>query len=501
MAGILEEGPRLVEEDLSRGMFPSVAPERIPAGGAFDITNGLLDEQNVVYRRGGTAYSDQTPRGDPRFLWSGFLRNGQQTLFATDSGFFKSGAPIALTQPSALTRAQVFEGVLYLPGGITYDGSSASTISQKSAFYASAGGRLLAGEGSRISFSQVPTKENEALTWAETDYHQLPGGVQITGMEGFRTSCAVFTTEGIWIIGGLNRELTDAEGNIQQTLDRYSADAVLWGNNGIAGWSAGLVVPCKDNIWFMELGVSSEKAAPFIHIADPIQTTYREYVAAGYKPGVAAVHRGHYFLPILNGSSVVDLFVCRLDATNGKGRTFPWTHLSGSGALLPALAVTDEDSSLLGATAGLGRLLSLNYFEPSTVNGNDADGTTHQLSVTYRDILTGNLVPNLVAKLRLSYRMVATPEAAIVLYFGSTPYGAEWDEFDWDEAEWTEATGPFAELEGHAKADPEALHPYTWRVGRKVRFARVKATTTGSGIGSVSLRSLELFTRSDGRVM
>lgn len=502
---LLEEGPRLVEEDLSRGMFPALAPERIPKGGAEEIVNGLLDEQNVVYRRGGTIYYDATPHGDPRLLWSGFLRygSGEHRILATENGVWIDGTPVTLTQPAALTRAQVFEGILYLPGGVNWDGATAGTATDargKKAFYATAGGRLLAGEGNSVYFSQIPAKETDALTWAETDFHSIPGGGQITGMEGLRTSCVVFTTEGIWIIGGLNRELTDEEGNIQQTLDRYAPNAVLWHNNGVAGWQGGLVVPCKDHIWLMELGVSSEKAAPFVHIDEAIDTVYQGYVAVGYKPGVAAIHRGHYFLPIMSGASVIDLLVCRLDATDSRGRrTFPWTRLADYGSRLSALATTDEDVSFIGATNGLGRILNLPYMEPSSAVATDADGTSHSFSVTYRAQMTGNIVPNLVRKARLSYRMVATPEGKLHMAFGATPYGAEWDEFDWDEAEWADDGGVFTDLEGTAPADPDALHPHTWRVRRKVRFARVRVYLTGPA-STVSLRSLELFTRSSGRL-
>lgn len=569
MASLTPEGPRLVEEDLSRGMFPALAPERIPKGGAEDITNGLLDEQNVVYRRGGTSFLDSTPHGDPRMLWSGFLRGaaGEHRLLATDSGVWVDGSPVALTPPAALTRAQVFEGVIYLPGGVTWDGATAGTITEKKAFYATAAGRLLAAEGSRVTFSDVPEKENEAvrfeasfaltltstaesitvtvssatglrqgmflvakaagvasrisgisgttvtlespatITVAATaatagidNYHQLPGGVQILGMEGLRTSCVVFTTEGIWVIGNLNRELTDEQGNVQQTLDRYSADAVLWGNNGVAGWSGGLVVPCRDHIWLMELGVSSEKAAPFVHIDDAISPVYRAYVAQGCKPGVAAVHHGHYFLPILSGSSVIDTLVCRLDANNSRGqRTYPWTHLADYGARLAAFARTAEDVSFIGATAGLGRTLRLSYFEPSSAVATDADGTAHSFSVTYRDLMTGNIVPNVVRKARLSYRMVGPLECKLTMAFGTTSYSTEWDEFEWDEADWAEDGGDFSDLEGAAPPDPEALFPHKWRVRRRVRYARVKVSLTGPA-AQVSLRSLELFTRASGRL-
>lgn len=510
---------RLVEGSLARGMFPSVAPENIPAGGAFDITNGLLDEDNVVYRRGGTSYLVSTPLGEPRLLWNGLLRvvdppDGSQlrTFIATDKGLFTgNGTMVSGTAPTAaLTRAQVLEGVMYLPGGVTFDGSKLGSIAEKRAFYATAGGRLLAGEGSRIGFSQVPAKENDALTWAETDFHQLPGGVQITGMQGLRTSCVVFTTEGIWVIGGLEKELTDAEGNVQQTLDLYSAGSVLWGNNGVASWTGGLVVPCKDNIFLMQLGVSSEKAQSFVSISSAIENLYRGYVAAGYTPGVAAVHRGHYFLPILNGTAVVDMLVCRLDATDGRGkRTFPWTHLAGYGAALPALAVTDEDVAFLGATSAVGRILTLGYFTPGPALAADADGSTHPFSVTYRDILTGNLVRNLVAKARLSYHMsvgAGGGATELVMEFGSTSFGPTWGGTTWGGSVWVSATGPFAAL-GEAipaaTADPEALTPRTWRVGRKVRYARVKVSLSApvTPPSYLSIRALELFVRQDGRLI
>jgi hypothetical protein len=295
-------------------------------------------------------------------------------------------------------------------------------------------------------------------------------------MQCLRDSCAVFTTEGIWVIGNLEKELTDTEGNVQQTLDLYSAGSVLWGNNGVAAWTGGLVVPCKDNIFLMSLGVSSELSQSFVPISGAIENLYRGYVAAGYSPGVAAVYRGHYFLPILSGSSVIDTLVCRLDATDGRGRrTFPWTHLAGYGAALPALAVTDEEAAFLGATAGAGRVLALGYFEPGASVATDADGSTHPFSVTYRDIQTGALVPNLVAKARLSYRMVSGLDTRLVMSFGSTAYGTEWGAFNWGEANWTESTGPFAALGDSipvAGADPDALIPKTWRVGRKVQGAR-----------------------------
>jgi hypothetical protein len=148
-------------------------------------------------------------------------------------------------------------------------------------------------------------------------------------------------------------------------------------------------------------------------------------------------------------------------------------------------------------------VLRLNYFAPSLANELDADGSHPSPSITTRDIPTGSLNPNLVGKVRLSYRMVAGPGTKVELGFGSTPWGAEWGAFNWAEAEWASFSGPFTAL-GEAipvaKADPEGLFPKVWHPRRKVRYARLKITLSGPA-SIFSLRMLELFVRQDGRVI
>lgn len=53
MAAVRE---RLIQDDFSDGMARDVAPTLISPAGAYDIVNGLLDEDGNPYRRGGTAY-------------------------------------------------------------------------------------------------------------------------------------------------------------------------------------------------------------------------------------------------------------------------------------------------------------------------------------------------------------------------------------------------------------------------------------------------------------
>jgi hypothetical protein len=578
---------RIIQQDLSAGMFPALAPELIPPNGAFDITNGLLNEQNVCYRRGGTTYFSTAPAGaGPRLLWTGFLKSGGlQTIQCVANNSYRvepggSLTKIALVSPTALTQGVAFQGRLYVPGSANnvWDGATASSDGRGgSSAYATAANRLIAGSGSRIAVSNIPKKEGEAVSWEETpveptitttaksvtatvssaagikmgqrivseqggvaglttitgisgttitlsreatitaagvpciigeaNYLQLPEGVNVTSMTGWRNSVFVFTTQGIYVIGGLSHaNITDENGNVQWTMDRYSADATLWGPAGVAAWKGGLVVPAKDDIWVVQFGVSSEKLAPFRSISGAIHNVYRAYVAAGYTPGAATVFNGHYILPVLNGEAVIDLLVCRLAGVNAAGRAEPaWTHLRGYGAELTALTptVNDVEGPLIGSTAGAGRVLKLSYFMPSAQVENDANGAPISFELTTRSIPTGNLVRNLIGKARLSYRMNAPPGTKIELSIGSTPYATEWGAFNWGEANWANATGPFTSLGESippAKADPEGVVPKVWRVGKKIRFARMKITLNGPA-SQVSFRMLELFVREDGRVI
>ena len=72
------------------GMYQSVAPERIPENAAWDIENGLLEEDGSVNRRGGSAYYTTTrwARADLTWIWSGYIGTSDLVLVsdATDYG-------------------------------------------------------------------------------------------------------------------------------------------------------------------------------------------------------------------------------------------------------------------------------------------------------------------------------------------------------------------------------------------------------------------------------
>lgn len=502
---------RTLEESFAAGMYRAGRSSEIPAGGAFDISNGLLDRSGGIYKRGGTAYrASAFGTAGLRFVWDGWLAAGQTTLVASPSAFGKvaAGAVSALGGAglSVAARPAVYEGKIYLPGGFVYDGTTVTAAAKTSAFYAVVSNRLLAIEGSKVLFSKI----GKPAEWEGTDFHQLPGGVEVLGLEGLRSSAAVFTTQGVWLIGGLAKNLTDASGNVQQTLDLYSADFILWGAGGVANWQGALVVPSIDGVYLLELGVTSEKLAPFQRISDPIVDLYQEYVREGYQPGQACVFRNHYLLPIIGGGDVRDVLVCRLDMPAARGSARPWTHLEGSGSKCAAFAQrvsagSSRSPELLGALYGaVSRPITCSYLEPSANTELDHDGGVPNFSLTTRSYAVAGAVPGLVAKLRLRYQLVgpASPmiQAQAAAESPLPPAGTStWGNFAWGVGKWAAAgLRVYETLVGLAPPDPAGAKPYVWHPRRKRRFMQLRFTC-GSRTSTLTIRAIELFVRVAGR--
>ncbi len=598
-----------------------MAPELIPANGAWDIVNGLLNEENVLYRRGGAKWASADTGntfvdGKGQMLWSGFLKHGghQTLLYVEGAGpgytkkLYKVKAngeleEITITLPAGRLAPCVFQGVLYFPTGEWFDGESKGKLEPGKAWYATAGNRLLRATGDRIEVSNVPkvegetpkfeteivepnitTTENSAKATVssatgivagmpimsglaginqgttvvevkgtelilsapasrtaeavkcfigEANYLVIPEGVEIVGMEGFRSSCIVFTTQGIWLIQNLEKNITDVNGNSQWVQDRYSADASLWGYPGVAAWKGGVVIPCKDDVWLMELGVSSEKSVAFKRISAPIQNVYRKYVNEGCVPGTAVVYKGHYLLPIVNPSldrgGVVTVLVCRLEPVAAKAGP-AWTRLAGTGGTVSAYALPagEAEGGLLGVgftpVGGDPRVMSCYYFEPGehpvtqesgavvegdpylpkTLESEPEPTSDIVFGVVTRAVPTGNLVPNLVAKIRARYELVGG-ESPTVKLFTTNTYPGPWGELFPRESPPSSGGKEVALVEETNAiptpgADPEATKPVTWRISRKVRYLSLRVQLESECM-SFSLRTLEIFVRADGRVI
>jgi len=550
MAGLT----RTTQQQFGGGTYRNGALELIPPNGCFDISNGLLNLAGDVFRRGGSTYRSNAPFGSGlRWIWDGWLAtSGHTTLIASTTEYGKlegSGAVTALGHggQSSPGKAVAYKGVLYLPGGQTYDGTTWGTAAKVAPYYAVVANRLLAASNDTVWFSHISTAGvPEPAKYEPNDFHTIPGGVQILGIEGGRDSCIVFTTGGVWVISNMAMNLVDATGNVQQRLDRFSGDLVLWGAQGIAAWQGNLIVPGTDAVWLINRGVSSEVPKSFTRIGDPIHSLYEEYVRSSYVPGGACVHESNYLLPVLGYGTVVDLLACRLDIPHPAGQgQGAWSRLAGSGAKVPALVsrVSDQtarEPELLGVEhEGNRRVLTLNYYLPTAVNHRDADGTVPPFSLETRGYATGQLDVNLVARLRIGYRCSdnegeptiraevagghpstggsvwgafawggaakwSTPGAGTYEPLaGEAPpsvtspqlAGARWGSFTWGSAaSWTSGLT----IVGEAPVSIVGMQIHSWRLRRRAQTVRFRLTCSQPSAQLV-LKQLEVFIRPGGR--
>ncbi len=121
----------IVQDDFSSGMVRDVAPHLIPQDGVRDVTNGLLNEDGSIYRRGGSVYKSATAFGSTgmRFLWEGFMDPGRRTVYANTVDFGVLDADDTTSRNLGSTGCTLpptfayLKGYLFIGGGHIYGGS------------------------------------------------------------------------------------------------------------------------------------------------------------------------------------------------------------------------------------------------------------------------------------------------------------------------------------------------------------------------------------------
>lgn len=286
-------------------------------------------------------------------------------------------APVTGTIGSYLARARTTAFLNYQP-------------TWKPHAIASAAGRLLILVDNRVYFSEIGDPKALSVGSAEpTSYHELPSEALMLGGEGIGNSALIFTSAGVWRIDNLEFDPLDDLGNIQHTVQQVNKALILWGDGGVASWGGMVLVPAVDDVFLMSPDGSAEA------ISEAIRPLYRSYVQAGYQPGVAVVHRGHYFLPIMTvpletgeegtgQAIVVDMLVCRLDRGYAWTR---WSHSARGPALTQRIGSSSRSPRLLGVYGR--RIMDLTgCLNPSLDNAVDADLQPHEISIVTRDYLT-----------------------------------------------------------------------------------------------------------------
>lgn len=402
-----------------------------------------------------------------------------------------------------LTLADDYQGTT--ASGLAYVASATAALNvgpyYASDIYAVVANRLIvAVDPNVVRFSKV----NDPHTFGATDYHRLPEGVKIVGMAPVGQDLLIFTTKGIWLLRGLALELIDAIGNPQQQLVQVSDSLVLWGNAGIAPYSGGVIVPTVDGVYVVDAsGVQSDLGR------SGVRRQIAQFATLGYKPGLGAVYRDHYFLPILDVvNNWITTLVCRLDLPVRVSRriwNWPWTELADSGAKVAAFALRaptqDGDPPLLLGAAMDGYITDLSSFlEPDAASAKDHDGTTPGFYLTTRDYPTAAGATGRARRVRILYEMIAgafaDPRIGMdVATVGLSAPSTSWDEVKWDEFQWQaddSSAGGFTALKPTYGPDA-AINKGNFNLATRAPYVRFRIRSTDP-VAKLSIRTLELFT-------
>lgn len=421
---------------------------------------------------------------------------------------------LVLTEPYLGTAAagQTYTGkAIEQAGALTSIGSVRGLATSE--FYAAVGGRLVLASANRLYMSKPidpATGRQRPQEFSATDYHDMPDGVRITGLQAIRDRLLVFTTAGVWMISNIALAIVDPSGNPQHRKEQISTDHVLWGGPGITTWRNAVIAPCADSVYVLD-GIS----AP-LEIGQSLGPLYLAYVRAGYKPGQSTVYNNHLFLPVIDaGNVVVDMLVCRLDRpTKHRGQEiFPWTAMRGHAGQVAALANraasgVQRNPKLLAA--GVDKyVLDLSYvFEPAIAVKSDADATAHQLILETRDYRTsarGARNQNTVQRMRARYVLVdaAADNPTIVAYYSVGVLQGNltlWDAFLWGTGTWVDTSlAEYVQLTGGAPED-DGRKPYAWSGwAAKTQFVRFQLRSSGAA-ASCAVREVEAFVRESANV-
>jgi hypothetical protein len=371
-------------------------------GGTATITAG-----SRAVTGSGSTFSTHADRGS--FLQVG-TANGYyvvDTIASNTALTLRDPAPLSATG-NANFHAFPTRTITDYPGSFAVPNSAAYTVRA----VGSAGRRSLVAINEIIRFSDI----DDPLTFQETSYHEIPDFALPIGIEGVGDTGVIFTTAGVWAIQNLTFDPVDDVGNVQHIVSRMN-ELILWDESGIAQYQGMVLVPAIDDVWLMPVGTGESPKS----LTDNIRPLYRDYVKSGYRPGLAAVHRGHYFLPIVNGTSLVDVLVCRLD------RGAAWTRWAGhaaGGAYAQRIGADTRQPKLLGISGA--RITEVTASMALTGAAQDADATTPVFRVDENDIdLGGGIRPNTAEKVRYVYETTGgTPTVTVSSATG--PEGASY---------------------------------------------------------------------------
>jgi hypothetical protein len=398
----------------------------------------------------------------------------------------------AINSTTSLTLQDPYEGATETGRAYTlnpvYRADSKTDPYEQFEYVTTCANRWVFARGRKIKFTAVNNPHSFLSSLGTVNEHEVPEGVEITGLSTVGNTTLVSTTGGVWTLEGLPLEITDLNGNSQHKLQRLTGDIVLAGSSGIASYGQSLVVPAGDGVYLMD-GISTPR-----RISKPIERPYRQLLKDDYRIGGAFVFNSHYFLPfLLSGSNRVKaVYVCRLDRpTSDRDQTiYPWSQMAGDGGRVACYvrraARDPQQPRLLGTqTSAPSRLLDCSgYFTPARGIEHDGDGTAPTLELVTRAYPTGAETVNRVRAILPLYELFVGSESPKLQFsyndgtakptgptFGSGVKFGSGVEFGGTAGGWT----PIGELGPSDGRDPGRLP-----VNKKARHIRYRIRSVGA---------------------
>jgi hypothetical protein len=165
----------ITQDDWSGGIWRLSEPQKAPANTAYDIVNGLLDDQGSVYKRGGTRYlTTPVDANSMRGISDMLLAAGRRTMTWNALNFFALDSADALTaillppppcaSPPPLAKPAAMNGMAIFPVSTTettsvlllYGGALSNGLYSAGTITVEGGSSIITGSGTSWLGNVVP---------------------------------------------------------------------------------------------------------------------------------------------------------------------------------------------------------------------------------------------------------------------------------------------------------------------------------------------------------
>lgn len=431
------------------GAGSSLAFEGRPrgVGGAWVCGGRLSQVTPTAYTVGVLfVYAGAPPAGPVGSLAGLAVTQGARTATVTSTTNMRAGDVFLITQAgqtamcaiqsvdsaTQITLAEPFPFVLGSYSSVAPTSLQAVSVWSESGqgrpdkmFLATAGKRLFIGQGRRVDMTGYTEDANGVLrpliSPLPNEFHSLPDGATITGMDSLNGNIVVFTTMGVFVITNPELRIVDDDGNVQQALVQVNRDLRLWGDLGLATWQNTLLVPARDDLYLFVTSADAPQNEVRA-VTGGARELYRKYVRAGHRPALAAVHEGHYLLPIVNAAGTpVDLLVWRVDQISRSGAPFVGSWRGGTLASTRALAVRSPGKIL--AACGSVLMDAAPAFSVENTHDPFSAAGPFPLVVTFRPLAASETQEHTVRRARMRYEIPGAGDVEGDLSWSKGPVG------------------------------------------------------------------------------